>query len=139
LLALLLCAVGAAIVLLPRLRPKAAPTAIGTTRGTPAVLSAESVQTLLRSVQDPALDINIVDLGLVRSVDVESGRVHVAIVFTSPFCPLRDVIINAIKDRVSSLEGVSRVDVSIDRSILWNPDLATDAGRKKLEGLMQWH
>jgi len=138
LLAVLLCAIGAAIIILPRLHTEATPPPPGSHRA-PAALTAENVQSLLRGVQDPALDISIVDLGLVRSVAVEGARVQVVIVFTSPFCPLRDVIINAIEDRLSPLAGASRVDVIVDRSILWSPDLATEAGRRKLEGLLLWH
>jgi ATP-binding protein involved in chromosome partitioning len=67
---------------------------------------------MLRGVVDPELGSDIVDLGMVRSADVdEAGKVVVTIALTTAGCPLRAQIQRDIKTRVASLEGVSGVDL----------------------------
>jgi len=48
---------------------------------------AEILQTGLRSVMDPELGLNIIQLGLVRNVEILEDKAHVTMIFTTPFCP----------------------------------------------------
>ena len=47
----------------------------------------QEIQKALRGVKDPELDLNIIDLGLVYDIEVESGNVEVKMTLTSPACP----------------------------------------------------
>ncbi|MGH9209468.1 MAG: Mrp/NBP35 family ATP-binding protein [Acidimicrobiales bacterium] len=68
---------------------------------------------MLRGVVDPELGSDIVDLGMVRSADVDdAGHVVVTIALTTAGCPLRAQIQRDIKTRVSSLQGVTGVDLA---------------------------
>jgi ATP-binding protein involved in chromosome partitioning len=72
----------------------------------------EAVLESLKAVMDPELGDNVVDLGMIRSVDVKpSGRVRVSVALTIAGCPLRGQIEQDVVGRVGSLPGVTSVDV----------------------------
>ena len=69
----------------------------------------------LRAVIDPELRDNIVELDMVRSIDVrDDGSVAVTVSLTTPGCPIRNHFQTAVVDAVMGLGGVTRVDVSFD-------------------------
>src|SRR5690349_22759356 len=75
----------------------------------------EQITEALRPVIDPELRQSIVDLGMVRSIDVhEGGRVDVVVSLTTPGCPVRSHFQKAVIEQVSALEGVSHVQVGFD-------------------------
>lgn len=69
------------------------------------------VREALREVMDPELPVSIVDLGLVRGVEVRDDTVHVRLTFTSLGCPCTDVIKEDVQERLLLLPGVRRVEV----------------------------
>jgi ATP-binding protein involved in chromosome partitioning len=75
----------------------------------------DQITARLREVIDPELRRSIVDLGMVRSIDVkDGGRVEVVVSLTTPGCPIRNHFQQAVAQRVSELEGVSSVEVGFD-------------------------
>jgi ATP-binding protein involved in chromosome partitioning len=77
--------------------------------------TTEQITERLREVIDPELRRSIVDLGMVRSIEVkEGGRVEVVVSLTTPGCPIRNHFQQAVVTRVSELDGVSTVDVGFD-------------------------
>ena len=77
--------------------------------------SVDQITESLRAVIDPELRQSIVDLGMVRSIDVaDSGRVEVVVSLTTPGCPIRSHFQQSVAQQVSSLEGVSEVAVGFD-------------------------
>ena len=99
----------------------------------------------LREVIDPELRRSIVDLGMVRSIDVkDGGRVEVVVSLTTPGCPIRNHFQQAVTQRVSELEGVSSVEVGFDvlsdkekdglRETLGRPKLPEGALAQRAEG-----
>jgi serine O-acetyltransferase len=73
----------------------------------------EEVRDALRDVLDPEVGIDIVDLGLIKDITVEGGRVKVNMVLTSQTCPLADHLKEQVKRRVEVLPGIRLVDVQI--------------------------
>ncbi|MBO0705300.1 MAG: metal-sulfur cluster assembly factor [Candidatus Dormibacteraeota bacterium] len=73
--------------------------------------SPERVREALRGVIDPEFPVSVVDLGLVRSVDVQGGVVRVGLTFTSLGCPCTELIKEDVRGRVASVEGVTAVEV----------------------------
>ncbi|HUP71159.1 MAG TPA: P-loop NTPase [Acidimicrobiales bacterium] len=67
----------------------------------------------LRPVQDPELHVSIVDLGMVKRVDIDGGRVGVLVALTVAGCPLRAEITTRVTDAVMPLDGVDSVDVDM--------------------------
>jgi metal-sulfur cluster biosynthetic enzyme len=66
----------------------------------------EEVLESLRSVIDPEIGLNIVELGLVRNIDIEDGgKVRLTMILTTPFCPYGPQIIAQVKSVLQSATG----------------------------------
>ncbi len=76
-------------------------------------LTQEAVRDALRRVLDPELGENLVDLGMVRQIDIADGQVTVSLVLTVPGCPLVGWIADEVQQAVGSLPGVKRVEVRL--------------------------
>jgi ATP-binding protein involved in chromosome partitioning len=75
----------------------------------------EQVTEALRAVIDPELRRSIVDLGMVRSIEIhESGKVDVVVSLTTPGCPIRSHFQQAVARNVSALDGVTEVGIGFD-------------------------
>src|SRR5436190_6552223 len=75
----------------------------------------DQVMEALRAVIDPELRRDIVELEMVRSIDVrDDGQVAVTVSLTTPGCPIRNHFQTAVVDAVSKLDGVQGVDVAFD-------------------------
>src|SRR4051812_13319217 len=99
-----------------------------------AMPTEEQITEALKGVIDPELRRNIVELGMVRSIEIaDGGRVDVVVSLTTPGCPIRSHFQNAVADRVGELEGVTQVGVSFD--VLSNEEkgrLQQSLGRQRL-------
>ena len=96
-----------------------------------AVLTAEQVWEALAGVADPEIPVvSVVDLGVVRDVRVEDGRVHVEFTPTFLGCPALEVMRAQMADRIAELGAEAEVEVVLDDS--WSTDRITPAGREKL-------
>ena len=75
----------------------------------------EQITEALRAVIDPELRRSIVELGMVRSIEIgDDGRVEVVVSLTTPGCPIRAHFQQAVARTSSELEGVSGVGVGFD-------------------------
>ena len=83
---------------------------------------AEEVKTALRSVVDPELGINIVDLGLVYDIEVDDGLATITMTLTSPGCPAGGQIMGGAKDAAESLGGIDEAVVSLVWKPFWTPE-----------------
>ena len=86
----------------------------------------------LKTVIDPELMINIVDLGLVYSVLQEEDRVMVEMTLTSPACPAGPQIVTQSKKALETVEGVKEANIKLVLSPPWTPDRMTDEARDHL-------
>ncbi|MDO8358744.1 MAG: metal-sulfur cluster assembly factor [Devosia sp.] len=87
----------------------------------------------LRSVLDPEIGINIVDLGLVRSASRSAGAVDVRLTLTSRACPLGDLVVEEVREAVASrFPSASRVNVELVWAPRWTQDFITDRGLDEL-------
>lgn len=86
----------------------------------------------LRQVIDPELMINVVDLGLVYSVEQESDVVKVEMTLTSPACPAGPQIVSQAKIALERLPGVREATIRLTLSPPWTPDRMTDEARDQL-------
>lgn len=76
----------------------------------------------LKTVYDPEIGINIVDLGLVYDVEVEGEEVHVVHTLTSPACPLGPIINEQVNMAVGAVPGVNKIKVDVVWSPPWDPN-----------------
>jgi ring-1,2-phenylacetyl-CoA epoxidase subunit PaaD len=95
------------------------------------VVTTEQVWAAFGEIPDPEIPvISLVDLGVIRSVDVQDG--HVRVEFTPTFlgCPALEAMKRALEQKVAELGGDADVRVISDDS--WSTDKITPAGREKL-------
>ncbi|HSQ69858.1 MAG TPA: putative Fe-S cluster assembly protein SufT [Steroidobacteraceae bacterium] len=87
----------------------------------------------MKTCYDPEIPINIVDLGLVYSCDVESkpeGRVvDVKMTLTAPGCGMGDVLVEDVREKVELIPTVARVDVELVFDPPWNQSMMSEAAR----------
>ena len=82
----------------------------------------EELTEALRSVIDPEIGLNIVELGLIRNIDVsDPDKVKVTMILTTPFCPYGPQIIEQVRVVIHSVVGQSgEVEIGTE---LWDPSM----------------
>ena len=95
------------------------------------MVTAEQVWDAFEAIPDPEIPVvSLVDLGVIRSVDVHDGQVRVEFTPTFLGCPALEVMKRALEEKVTALGGEPEVHVVQDDS--WSTDRITPAGREKL-------
>ena len=95
------------------------------------MVTEERVWEALAEIPDPEIPpISIVDLGVVRSVSVENGTVHVEFTPTFLGCPALEVMRDQMAEQIRGLGAEPDVEVVLDDS--WSTDRITPEGREKL-------
>ena len=96
-----------------------------------ALPTEERVREALRSVDDPEVGMNIVDLGLVYRIDVAPELVCVELTMTTPACPMGDLITeNADRAVRAALPDSVAVEVALVWDPPWTPDLMSESARQ---------
>lgn len=86
----------------------------------------------LKTVIDPELMVNIVDLGLVYEVKQEDDSAVMEMTLTSPSCPAGPQIVQQAKSALESLEGVEKAEITLTMTPPWSPEKMTDDARDQL-------
>ena len=98
------------------------------------MVTAGEVWAALGEVADPEIPvISLVDLGVIRSVDVSQGHVQVELTPTFLGCPALEAMVRAIEGKIGELGVDADVEVVNDDS--WSTDKITAAGREKLRAV----
>ena len=87
------------------------------------MVSKDSIINILKEIYDPEIPINIYDLGLIYQIDVKDGDVYILMTLTFPGCPMGNLLVETVKDRVKKLEGVSSVKVELTFDPRWTPEM----------------
>jgi probable FeS assembly SUF system protein SufT len=116
---------------------QAADTAVAPATTTSGAPDPAAVWDQLKKVYDPEIPVNIVDLGLVYSMDVgskpEGGyRVDVKMTLTAPGCGMGPAIAEDAKSKILLVPGVSDADVQITWEPAWNQQMISEEGKMKL-------
>ncbi len=105
---------------------------IDTGTGVVRQFTEDDVWTALHECYDPEIPVNIVDLGLVYSVDITDDKVVVQMSLTAPGCGMGPVIANDVRMRLLGIPGVKNAIVEIVWSPMWNPSMMTEEARRML-------
>jgi metal-sulfur cluster biosynthetic enzyme len=98
-----------------------------------SVPSRDQVLEALKSVYDPELGINIVDLGLVYDVDVDvEGHVHVEYTLTTMGCPIGPLIEQQMEAFLVAVPGVTSVDAEMVLRPPWSPEMMSEEAKAAL-------
>ena len=93
----------------------------------------EHIVDVLKTVYDPEIPVNIYDLGLIYKIDVaEDGNVEIDMTFTAPSCPAADFILEDVRQKVDSLEGVKSSNVNLVFEPVWDQSMMTEEARVEL-------
>jgi len=79
-------------------------------------ITREKVIETLREVIDPHAGMNLVDLGVIQGVEIEDDSVTVTLKPTSPFCPITDFLVKAVKEKLEAL-GIDKVEVKLQDAL----------------------
>lgn len=96
----------------------------------------ERIVAMLRTVFDPEIPVNVYDLGLIYKVDLqENGVLDIDMTLTAPSCPAADFLMEDIRMKVLSVEGVSEVNINLVFEPEWNKDMMSEEAKLELNML----
>jgi len=96
----------------------------------------QEVLEVIKTVPDPEVGVNIVDLGLIYEVayDEDNKRIDVKMTLSARGCPVGDTILQHVQTVVSNVFPGFYVDVELVWEPQWTPANITDEGREELDG-----
>ena len=93
----------------------------------------EKVVEMLRTVYDPEIPVDIYSLGLVYKIDLaDDGALTVDMTLTAPNCPMADFILEDVRQKHESIEGVTSVNVNIVFEPEWTQDMMSEEAKLEL-------
>lgn len=96
------------------------------------MVTEEEIMNSLKSVIDPEIGINIVDLGLVYNVIIEEAKITVTMTLTTPGCPMHDSITDWVENQVKALDPGYESFVNLVWEPRWTPDKMSDEAKRQL-------
>lgn len=88
---------------------------------------------MLKTVYDPEIPVNVYDLGLIYKIDLDdNAALRLDMTLTAPNCPAADFILEDIRMKLESIEGIKSVDVNLVFEPEWNQDMMTDEAKLEL-------
>ena len=93
----------------------------------------ERIIAMLKTVYDPEIPVNIYDLGLIYKIDLQDdGEVVIDMTLTAPNCPAADFIMEDVRQKIDSVEGVSAAVVNLVFEPEWDKDMMSEEAKLDL-------
>ena len=93
----------------------------------------EKIIAMLRTVYDPEIPVNIYDLGLIYKIDLQdSGEVVIDMTLTAPNCPAADFIMEDVRMKIDSVEGITQSVVNLVFEPEWEKDMMSEEAKLEL-------
>lgn len=93
----------------------------------------ERIIDMLKTVYDPEIPVNIYDLGLIYRIDLQDdGELQLDMTLTAPNCPAADFIMEDVRQKVESVEGVTDAQVNLVFEPEWDKDMMTEEAKLEL-------
>ena len=93
----------------------------------------ERIIAMLKTVYDPEIPVNIYDLGLIYKIDLQDdGDVSIDMTLTAPNCPAADFIMEDIRQKVESVEGVTTATINLVFEPEWDKDMMSEEAKLEL-------
>ena len=96
------------------------------------MIDQETLLSALRTVKDPELNVNVIDLGLVYSIQTRDEQVDVEMTLTTPACPAGPEILRGAVAALEAVPGIAKANVRLVMSPPWTPEKMSDAARDEL-------
>ena len=93
----------------------------------------ENIVTMLKTVFDPEIPVDVYSLGLIYRIDLaDDGQVDIDMTLTAPNCPAGDFLFEDLRQKVESVEGVTAVNMKLVFEPEWNINMMTDEAKLEL-------
>ncbi len=93
----------------------------------------EKIVTMLKTVYDPEIPVDIYNLGLVYAIDLDDdGNLKIDMTLTAPSCPAADFLVDDARMKLESIEGIKNVDIHIVFEPEWTKDMMTEEAKLDL-------
>lgn len=93
----------------------------------------EKVVAMLRTVYDPEIPVDVYELGLIYKIEVnDKNVVDIDMTLTAPNCPAADFIMEDIRQKIESIEGVTLANVNLVFEPEWNKDMMSEEAKLEL-------
>lgn len=93
----------------------------------------ERIVDVLKTVYDPEIPVDIWNLGMIYKIDVkDDGTVDIDMTFTAPSCPAADFILEDVRTKVESIEGVRSAVVNLVLEPAWDQSMMSEEARVEL-------
>lgn len=93
----------------------------------------ERIVDVLKTVYDPEIPVNIYDLGMIYKIDVdEKGNLEMDMTFTAPSCPAADFILEDVRTKVESVDGVKSANINLVFDPVWDQSMMSEEARVEL-------
>lgn len=93
----------------------------------------EKIVTMLKTVYDPEIPVNVYDLGLIYNLEIDDNQnVTIDMTLTAPSCPMADFIVEDVEQKVASVEGVKTVKVNLVFEPEWDKNRMSEEAMLEL-------
>ena len=93
----------------------------------------ERIIDMLKTVYDPEIPVNIYDLGLIYKIDLQdNGEVAIDMTLTAPNCPAADFIMEDVRMKIDSVEGVTSSVVNLVFEPEWDKEMMSEEAKLEL-------
>ena len=93
----------------------------------------ERIVDVLKTVYDPEIPVDIWNLGMIYKIDVqEDGTVDVDMTFTAPSCPAADFILEDVRSKIESVDGVTGANINLVFDPVWDQSMMSEEARVEL-------
>ena len=93
----------------------------------------EKIVDMLKTVYDPEIPVNVYDLGLIYKIDLQDdGELTVDMTLTAPNCPAADFIMEDVRQKLESVEGVKSAQINLVFEPEWDEDMMTEEAKLEL-------
>lgn len=93
----------------------------------------EKIVKMLKTVYDPEIPVNVYDLGLIYKIDLDDNAcLRLDMTLTAPNCPAADFILEDIRMKLESIDGIKSVDVNLVFEPEWNQDMMAEEAKLEL-------
>lgn len=96
-------------------------------------LYKQGIIDVLKTIYDPEVPVNIYDLGLIYEINIHDDlSVDIKMTLTAPNCPVAESLPEEVKQKISNIDGISKVNLEIVFEPPWDKDMISDEAKLDL-------
>ena len=93
----------------------------------------ERIVEMLKTVYDPEIPVNVYDLGLIYRIDLQDdGALTLDMTLTAPNCPAADFIMEDVRQKIESIDGVNSATINLVFEPEWDKDMMSEEAKLEL-------